>query len=101
MNIEESLRDAMRREDAPAGFRKVVAARASAAAAARKAARWRLMTAIAAVLVLAAVTSAGVSEYRRRKAIEAQDQFRKALAITETQFEHAREKLQKNTRNLL
>lgn len=101
MNIEDSLRNAMRREAAPPGFAKVVAARASAAAEAKKTARWRLMSAIAAVLVLASLTSAGVSEYRRERAMEAREQLRRALAITEIQMEHAREKIQKTTRNLL
>jgi hypothetical protein len=96
MSLENALREALRREDAPPGF----AARVSAAAEKRQRARWPL-AAIAAALLCAALVPAGVAEYHRRRAIEAEDQLRQALSITRTQLQQVREKLQKNTRNLL
>lgn len=96
MNLDDALRDALRREAAPPEF----AVRVVGAAERRRLGRWRFL-AIAAALVCAALVPVGVSEYHRRRAIEAQEQLRQALSITRAQLQQVREKIQKNTRNLL
>jgi hypothetical protein len=93
MNVEDSLRKALRREAAPPDF----AANVLAATARKK--PWRLLAIAAAIAI--AITPPAVNDYHRRRAIEARDQLVRAFSITQTQLERVREKLNKNTRNLL
>jgi hypothetical protein len=93
MNVEDSLREALRREAAPPDF----AANVLAATARRK--PWRLVALAAAIAI--AITHPAVNEYHRRRAIQARDRLVRALSITQTQLDQVRQKLQTNTRNLL
>jgi hypothetical protein len=96
MNIDDALRDAMRREPAPAGFAAKVMDRAV-----KEKPRRYLPMALAAGLVLAALAPSAVFEYRRWRALEARDQLRQALLITRVQLQAAREKVYRNTRSIL
>lgn len=101
MNLENELRDALRREAAPEGFADRVLART------RKAAPWwrRPVTlALAAALLMAIAIPSEIAESRlreQRRAIEARDQLITALAITRVQLRHAKAKIRRNTRHAL
>ena len=84
MNLENELREALRREPAPADFAANVLARAAV-----KRRRPALAVAMAAGLVAAALIPPAVSDYHRRqqaRALEARRELLVALSITRTKL---------------
>ncbi len=101
MNLENELREALRREAAPEGFADRVLAKTRGAGP-----MWRrpVVLAVAAALVMTVAIPSEVARYRRReqrRAIEARDQLIQALAITRVQLRHAKEQIRRNTRHTL
>jgi hypothetical protein len=100
MNLENELREALRREPAPVGFADRVLARAS-----RSRRNWfqrPAVLALAAGLAFAAAIPPVVHQYyRQRRALEAKDQLMTALAITRVQLQLTKEKIRQNTRHKL
>ncbi len=116
-NFEKQLREALGREDAPAGF----AARVLAAAAAEKQVRvmpvavaklpklpkqsWMqrpFALAIAATIAALAIVPAVVLDYQRReeaRGMKAKQDLMVALSITKNQLQQARAKVQRSSRN--
>lgn len=100
MNLENELREALRRESAPAGFADRVLAKS------RRTPWWRRSAtlALAAALIMTVAISSEVAESRlrqQRQAIEARDQLIRALSITRVQLRHAQEQIRRNTRHTL
>jgi hypothetical protein len=99
VNLENELRDALRREPAPEGFAARVLVKSRAAPWWRRPAA----LALAAGLAVAALIPSAI-EYRlrqQRRALEARDQLMAALAVTRVQLQHVRERIQRNTRHTL
>lgn len=125
MNLERELREALRREPAPADFAARLLAKTGALPGAtsraikpggktlhlgwhfgRRRPWWRRRStlALAAALVLALLVPTELAEYRRReqqRGIEARDQLITALTITKVQLRHAKEQIRRNTRHTL
>ncbi len=103
MNFENELREALRREPAPADF----AAKLMAALPKPMTVPvWRRPAAfaLAAGLSIAAIVPPAVSEYRRRRdarALEAERQLITALRITNVKLRQARQRVQRATRHAL
>jgi len=98
VNLENELREALRREPAPEGFAARVLART------RPTPWWKrpAVLALAAGVTLAALIPSAVYEYRQRqRAMEAGNQLMTALNITRTQLQRTREELRRNTRHIL
>jgi hypothetical protein len=98
VNLENELREALRRESAPEGFAARVLART------RTTPRWRrpATLALAAGVTLAALIPSAVYEYRRRqRAMEAGNQLMTALNITRVQLQETRERIRRHTRHIL
>jgi hypothetical protein len=89
MNFEDQLRDALRREPAPAGFAAKVLGQT------RTKSTWRrpAALALAASLTTAALIPAAIEYRQRQRAREAKDQLITALTITRTQLELLRERI--------
>jgi hypothetical protein len=98
MNLEDELRNALRREPAPANFAAGVLAKT------RVRSFWQrpAILALAAGLAITALVPQAMRQYHtRQRAIEAKDQLIMAFAITKAQLRHTKEKLQHNTRQKL
>jgi hypothetical protein len=98
VNLENELREALRRESAPEGFAARLLART------RPAPWWRrpATLALAAGVTLAALVPSAVYEYRQRqRAMEAGNQLMTALAITRVQLQRTKEKISRSTRHIL
>ena len=96
MNLEDDLRRALRREPAPPDFAARVLRKT------RVLPFWRrpVTLAIAAALLLAALASPAVYEYRKhQRAVQAREQLILALSITKVQLQHVKEKIRQNTRH--
>ena len=98
-NIEDHLREALKREPAPADFkRKVMQGLPAKKSAAIFWWKRRLSLALASALAVAIVVPATVIEQRHRRGIEARDQLLTALRVTHTTLRHTKEMIHKNTR---
>ena len=99
MNLENELRQALRREPAPPDFAAGILAKT------RTIPRWRSRAtlALAAGLVLAAIVPSAILRHHReeQRALEARDQLLTALRITRIQLQHAKARIQRNTRHTL
>lgn len=105
MNLDQELRNALRREPAPDGFAARVLAKTRVTEI-RVTPWWRrpAALALAAALLLAALIPSAVSEYHRRerqRGLEAKEQLMTALSITRVQFQQAKERIRRNTRHAL
>jgi hypothetical protein len=99
VNLEDQLRDALRREPAPADLKRKV----MQAIPAEKSARvfwWkrRISLALAAAMLVAAATPALIIEQRRERGIQARDRLLTALKVTNATLRHTREMIHKNVR---
>jgi hypothetical protein len=109
-NIEQALRAALRRKAAPPDFAGNVLARARAPLPFPKMPggpkppkrwlRWPFTLALAAALAAVAIIPAVVVERQRAKGLKAKRDLLTALAITRNQFQQAREKVRRTTRNI-
>jgi hypothetical protein len=102
VNLENELREALRREPAPADFAAKVLSRTLAAPITW----WRrpVTLALAAGLILGALIPTAISEYHERerlRALEARRQLIAALTITRVQLRQAKERIRRNTRHTL
>jgi hypothetical protein len=101
MNLEDDLRRALEREQAPADFAARVLARATPATP-RVLPFWQrpMSLALAAMLAFAALVPPAIYEYqKRRRAMEARDQLVLALSITRVQLQQVKERIRQNTRH--
>lgn len=99
MNIEDQLRDALRREPASADFKRKV----MQALPAKKNGpvfwwKRRMSLALATALMVAAVVPVVVVEQRHRRGVEAREQLLRALQVTNATLRHTKEMIHKNTR---
>ncbi len=96
MNIEDQLREALKREPAPADFKRKV----MRALPAKKNFWWkrRVSLALATALGVAAIIPVAVMEQRQRRGEEAREQLLRALQVTNATLRHTKEMIQKNTR---
>ena len=105
MNLENGLRDALRRELAPADFAAKVLAR-TVVSSTRRLPWWKrpVTLALAAGLILGALVPTTIFEYHQReerRALAARNQLMAALAITRTRLQQAKERIQRHTRHTL
>jgi len=99
--FEEKLGRALERVDAPAGFADRVMERVEAEPAAAKVlpmstrmrGRMRMYAAAAMVLMSVAVGQRAYEERQERKREQAEQQFEKAMMVTDRALEHTREQL--------
>jgi hypothetical protein len=106
VNLENELREALRREPAPADFAAEVLAKARALSGhntAQTAHWWRrpATLALAAGLAAAAIIPSVIEYRERRRGIEARDQLVIALNITRVRLQQTKEKIRRNTRHTL
>lgn len=99
MNIEDQLREALKREPAPAEFKRKV----MQALPVRKSGwsfwgKRRVSFALATAMALAAVVPVVVMEQRHRRGVEAREKLLTALRLTNSTLHHTKELIQKNTR---
>jgi hypothetical protein len=105
VNLEDGLRDALRREPAPVDFTAKVLAR-TVVSPTHVLPWWRrpVTLALAAGLVLGALAPTAVFEYHQReerRALAARNQLMAALAITRTRLRQAKARIQRQTRHTL
>lgn len=105
MNLENELREALRRGPAPEGFAAQVLARTRVTPV-RLTPWWRrpATLALAAALILALLIPSEISNYRRReqrRGLEAKQQLMNALAITRVQLQQAKARVRRNTRKAI
>jgi len=93
MDIEESLRRALRAEEPPPDFTSRVMARVAVATQARRRARWQLPLALAASVVLAVVGLGIVQQQREAQRLHSAQQLAIALEITSSQLNQVQQKL--------
>jgi len=93
MDIEESLRRALRVEEPPPDFTRRVMAKVATAAQARRRARWHLPLALAASVVLAVVGLGIVRQQREAQQLHSAQQLAIALEITSSQLNQVQQKL--------
>jgi hypothetical protein len=99
MNIEDQLREALKREPAPADFkRKVMRALPAKTSGYRFWGKRRMSFALASALALAAIVPAMVVEQRHRRGVEAREQLLRALQVTNATLRHTKQMIHKNTR---
>jgi hypothetical protein len=99
MNLEDQLREALRREPAPADFKRRLLQRVPPKK--RAPLFWwkrRMSFALAAAVIVAAAAPALILEQRRERGIEARDQLLTALRVANTTLRHTKQMIQKNTR---
>lgn len=101
MDIEDSLRRALRAEEPPPDFTARVMAKVSAASLARRRARWQLPLALAASVALVAVGVGIVQRQREAQRLHSAQQLAIALEITSSQLNLVQQKLnpQQTTEN--
>ncbi|MFO1503674.1 MAG: hypothetical protein U1F39_07635 [Steroidobacteraceae bacterium] len=101
MDIEESLRRALRVEEAPPDFTGRVMARVEARAQAPRRARWRVPMALAASLLLVAVGLGIAQQQHEARRRQSAQQLAIALEITSSQLNQVQQKLnhRPNTEN--
>jgi len=99
MNIEDQLREALKREPAPADFKRKVM---QAVPANRNLSSFwwkrRISLVVAAAAALAAIIPAVVVEQRHRRGMEAREQLLRALQVTNATLRHTKEMIHKHTR---
>ena len=105
MNLENGLRDALRREPAPVDFAAKILAR-TVVSPSRALPWWKrpVTLALAAGLILGALVPTTIFEYHQReerRALAARNQLMAALAITRTRLQQARARIQRQTRHTL
>lgn len=93
MDIEESLRRALRAEEPPPDFTSRVMAKVATAAQSRRRARWQLPLALAASVVLAVVGLGIVRQQREAQQLHSAQQLAIALEITSSQLNQVQQKL--------
>lgn len=100
MDIEESLRRALRAEEPPPDFTHRVMAqveqRVQAQSRARRRARWQVPLALAASLLVAAVGLGIVQQQREAQRLHSAQQLAIALEITSSQLNQVQQKLNRN-----
>jgi len=99
MNIEDQLREALKREPASADFKRKVMQRVPA----RNTApifwwKRRMSFALASALALAALVPVAVVEQRHRRGAEAREKLLTALRVTNATLRHTKEMIHRNTR---
>ena len=105
MNLENELRDALRREPAPVDFTAKVLA-GTVVSPIRVLPWWRrpAALALAAGLILGAMIPTAIFEYHQReerRALAARNQLMAALAITRTRLQQAKARIHRQTRHTL
>ncbi len=105
MNLENGLKDALRREPAPVDFAAKVLAR-TVVSPSRTLPWWKrpVTLALAAGLILGALIPTTIFEYHQReerRALAARNQLMAALAITRTRLQQAKARIQRQTRHTL
>ena len=112
--LEKVLRESLQREEAPPDFAAKILAQtvgagssAKLSAVPRRPKSWLqkpVTLALAATLAAMAIVPAVVMDYRRRedeaRGLKAKQDLMLALAITRDQFQQAKEKVQRTTRNI-
>jgi hypothetical protein len=93
MDIEESLRRALRAEEPAPDFTQRVMARVAAQPQARRRARWQVPLALAASCVLAVVALGIVQQQREAQRLHSAQQLAIALEITSSQLNQVQQKL--------
>jgi len=93
MDIEESLRRALRAEEPPPDFTSRVMAMVAVTAQARRRARWQVPLALAASVVLAVVGLGIVQQQREAQRLHSAQQLAIALEITSSQLNQVQQKL--------
>ena len=99
MDIEESLRRALRAEEAPPDFTNRVLARVAndqvraAQAQARRRSRWQVPLALAASVVVAVAGLGIVQQQREARQLQSARQLAMALEITSSQLNQVQQKL--------
>ena len=93
MDIEESLRRALRAEEPPPDFTSRVMAKLAVTAQARRRARWQVPLALAASVVLAVVGLGIVQQQREAQRLHSAQQLAIALEITSSQLNQVQQKL--------
>ncbi len=104
MNIEDDLRNALRREQPPPNFAAGVLAKTAPARVKPALLRRPAVFALAAALAAAALLPPAVFEYRRReeaRGLEAKRELLIALSLTRTKLLQVKEQIHRNTRNAL
>jgi hypothetical protein len=99
--FEKALRDSMRRQPAPQDFAAKVLEKAGHAKKTRTWLQRPLTFALAAAVAAIAIVPAVLVEHERReqeRGLQAKRDLLTALAITRTQLQHAREKIQRTAR---
>jgi hypothetical protein len=100
MNIEQELREALRRPEAPEGFASRVAARIAReneTAGRERAARWRAGRAAAAIIVLALGGWGGYRLDQRRRAEDAAEDALVALRIASEKINLAKDNMDRHS----
>jgi len=105
VNLENELRDALRREPAPVDFTAKVLA-GTVVSPIRVLPWWRrpAALALAAGLILGAMIPTAIFEYHQReerRALAARNQLMAALAITRTRLQQAKARIHRQTRHTL
>jgi hypothetical protein len=105
VNLESDLREALRRESAPADFAAKVLAR-TVVSPIRVLPWWKrpVTLALAAGLILGALIPTTIFEYHQReerRALAARNQLMAALAITRASLRQAKARIQRHTRHTL
>jgi hypothetical protein len=99
MNIEDQLREALKREPAPADFKRKVM---QALPAKRNAPGFwwkrRFSLVLATAAAAAAILPTVVVEQRHRRGIEAREQLLRALQVTNATLRRTKEMIHRNTR---
>jgi hypothetical protein len=105
MNLEDGLKDALRREPAPVDFAAKILAR-TVISPTRGMPWWKrpVTLALAAGLILGALVPTTIYEYHQReerRALAAKNQLMAALAITRARLQQAKARIQRQTRHTL
>lgn len=96
MDIEESLRRALRVEEPPPDFTSRVMAKVAASSQARRRARWHVPLALAASVLVVAVGLGIVRQQREAQQRHSAQQLAIALEITSAQLNQVQQRLNRN-----
>jgi undecaprenyl pyrophosphate phosphatase UppP len=105
MNLEDQLREALRRENPSADFTATILAKTSGIQAVKARKTWfqrPFSLALAAAVTAIAIVPAVVLEYQRReevRALKARQDLIIALAITKEQLQQTKDMIRRTTRN--